>query len=87
MFRSKRKISRWWLVLAIFLGLLIGGLLGDLIGNWLPLARLGLEIGNVVPFILHSAVFDLSLQCMVRFNLGSLIGLLVAILVFRLLDK
>ncbi|MCE5197100.1 MAG: hypothetical protein LLG09_08255 [Negativicutes bacterium] len=87
MFRSKRRISRWWLVLAIFLGLLIGGLLGDFIGNWLPLARLGLEIGNVEPFILTSALLDLSLQFMIRFNLGSLIGLLISILIFRLLDK
>ncbi len=87
MFRSRKRISRWWLVLAIVLGTLIGGLLGDWIGNWLPLARLGIEIGNAAPFILNTNLLMLNLQILARFNLGSLLGLLLGILIFRYIDR
>ena len=87
MFRNKRRISRWWLVLAIILGTLIGGLLGDWLGNWLPLARMGIEIGNAAPFVIDTSLLTMSLQILVRYNLGSLLGLLIGIIVFRYFDR
>lgn len=87
MFRNKRRISRWWLVLAIVLGTLIGGLLGDWLGNWLPLARMGIEIGNTTPFVIKTNLLEMSLGILVRYNLGSLLGLLIGALVFRYFDR
>lgn len=87
MFRSRRRISRWWMVLAITIGTFIGGLLGDFIGNWLPLARLGIEVGNSVPFIVETNLLSMTLQMLVRFNLGSILGLFIGILVFRYFDR
>jgi uncharacterized membrane protein YfcA len=87
MFRNKKRLSRWWLVLAIVLGTFIGGMLGDWLGNWLPLARMGIEIGNAAPFTLDTNLLTMSLQILARFNLGSLLGLLIGILVFRYFDR
>lgn len=87
MFRTKRRLSRWWLVLAIVIGMLLGGLLADFIGQWLPLARLGLEIGNADSFHVDTTLLKLDLQILMRFNLGSLLGLLIAIITFRFFDN
>jgi len=87
MFRSRKRISRWWLVLAIVLGTLMGGILGDFIGNWLPLARLGIEIGNTAPFAINTSLLMMNLQILARFNLGSLLGLFIGILIFRYFDR
>lgn len=87
MFRNRRRISRWWLVLAILCGLLIGGLVADFIGRWLPMAKMGLEIGNMEPLRIDTNLLKLELQLLLRFNLGSVLGLLIGILVFRFFDK
>ncbi len=81
--RGRRQSSFWGWVLVIFIGLFAGSWLGSYLSRWLPFLSTGIEIGNTTPLVISSSIIDLTFKLLLRFNLGSLIGLLLAVLIFR----
>lgn len=67
----------------ILVGLLIGSWLGSYLSRWLPFLTTSIEVGNTSPLVIDSAIIDLTFKILLRFNLGSLVGLLLAIFVYR----
>lgn len=78
-----RYRNPWLLMLLIITGVVLGGLIGSSLGNTLPILSygpgpLGLEDFNVdlgVVYLQFTLLFDI--------NISSLIGLLLAVLIFN----
>ncbi|MGE5654736.1 MAG: DUF4321 domain-containing protein [Bacillota bacterium] len=84
--RGRRQSSYWGWILVVLLGLFVGSWLGSYLSRWLPFLTTSIEIGNTAPLIINSSVLDLTFKLLVRFNLGSLVGLLLAVLIYRRLS-
>ncbi len=84
--RGRRQGSIWGWILVILLGLFVGSWLGSYLSRWLPFLTTSIEIGNTSPLVIHSSVIDLTFKMLLRFNLGSLVGLLLAVLIYRRLS-
>ena len=79
--------STWILIIIIFSGLVIGGLLGDLATQvdslkWLSY---GQEFGLEQPIILNLSIIKLTFAFMIKINIASIIGLVIAIIIYRYL--
>lgn len=75
------------LVLIIFVlcGLVIGGLLGKLTSgiNWLNWLSYGQSFGLANPVTLDLGVVKLTLGLMFEINIASIVGIIIAIFVYR----
>lgn len=74
----------WLLLIFILSGLVIGGLLGQFAGNagitWLSY---GQEFGTVEPLSLDLGLLKLTFGLIFRINISSIIGLLIAVFIYR----
>ena len=75
----------WILLLFILSGLVIGGLLGELAGQvdslwWLSY---GQSFGLTSPVELNLSIMQITFALMFKINIASIIGLIIAILVYR----
>ena len=72
-------------ILFILAGLVIGGLLGNLATNvsWLSWLAYGEEFGLMEPLILDLNVLTLTLGLTIKINVASIIGVIIAIFVYR----
>lgn len=81
---TKEKNS---LVLIIFIlcGVVIGGLLGELTKNvsWLNWLSYGQTFGITNPVILDLGVINLTIGILVKINIASIIGIVIAIFLYR----
>lgn len=77
--------NAWILVLFIFAGLVIGGLLGELAGNvsWLSWLGYSQSFGLDSPLVLDLNVIKLTFACMIKINVASILGLGIAIFIYR----
>lgn len=78
--------SKFWLFLIfLFSGIIIGGLIGDLSKSVPYLAWLGYgkSFGLTEPLLLDISVLKLSFSIMFELNIASVIGILIAVLVYR----
>ena len=75
------------LVLIIFIlcGIVIGGLIGQLTKDisWLSWLSYGKEFGLVDPITLDLGVVQLTLGLMFKINVSSIIGIAIAIFIYR----
>lgn len=75
------------LVLIIFVlcGLVIGGLIGQLTSgiSWLNWLSYGQEFGLVNPITLDLGVVQLTLGLLFKINVSSIIGIAIAIFIYR----
>lgn len=75
------------LVLIIFVlcGLVIGGLLGELAKNisWLSWLSYGQQFGLANPVTLDLGVVELTLGLMFKINVSSIIGIIIAVFIYR----
>ena len=75
------------LVLIIFIlcGLVIGGLIGQLTSgiSWLNWLSYGQEFGLIDPITLDLGVVQLTLGLMFKINVSSIIGIAIAIFIYR----
>jgi len=78
--------STWILIIFIFSGLVIGGLLGDLANqvDFLSWLSYGQEFGLESPIILNLSIIKLTFAFMIKINIASIIGLVIAIFIYRL---
>ncbi len=77
--------NAWILVLFIFAGLVIGGLLGELASNvsWLSWLAYSQSFGLDSPVVLDLNVIKLTFACMIKINIASILGLGIAIFIYR----
>ena len=82
---ATRDKNIWMLLLFVLSGLVIGGLLGELAGNvdflwWLSY---GQSFGFDTPVSLNLNIVQITFGLMFKINIASIIGLIIAILVYR----
>ena len=75
------------LVLIIFIlcGIVIGGLIGQLASSvsWLNWLSYGMDFGLVDPIVLDLGVVQLTLGLLFKINVSSIIGIAIAIFIYR----
>jgi len=85
---SKRVREPWWiLVIIVVAGAMLGSVVADAVGQFTYLAPLGHSVAFGVdpPVTLDLRVATMTLGFAVRLNLAIMLGIIVAIFVFRAL--
>ncbi len=80
----KAKTSPWILILLLFVGGVVGSLLWALVTPYLPevLGR-SLTVGSTAgPLILDLDVFTLTIGLVLKLNIGSMLGMIVAAIIY-----
>lgn len=82
---ATRDKSTWIVLLFIFAGLVIGGLLGEVASqvDWLSWLAYGQTFGIENPFVLNLNVMSLTFAFTLHINIASIIGLAIAIFLYR----
>lgn len=82
---ATREKRGWILVIFILSGLVIGGLLGELAAevDWLWWLAFGQEFGIPNALTLNLGMLSLTFACMIKINVASIIGVLIAIFAYR----
>lgn len=82
---ATRDKNIWILILFILSGLVIGGLLGELAGqvDFLWWLSYGQSFGLETPISLNLNIVQITFGLMFKINIASIIGLIVAILIYR----
>ncbi|MBR3002565.1 MAG: DUF4321 domain-containing protein [Clostridia bacterium] len=82
---ATKEKNIWILLIFILSGLVIGGLLGELANqiDWLKWMAFGQQFGLESPIVLNLGVLTLTFALMVKINIASIIGLAVAIFIYR----
>lgn len=77
--------GKWVAILFILSGLVIGGLLGDLAANidWLWWLSFGEQFGLQEPLVLDLKVLTITFALMIKINIASIIGVIIALLIYR----
>ena len=82
---AKRDKSTWIVLLFIIAGLVIGGLLGQIASqvDWLSWLAYGQTFGIKEPFELDMNVLSLTFAFSLQINIASIIGLAIAIFLYK----
>lgn len=82
---ATRDKNIWILVLFILSGLVVGGLLGELAKSvdWLWWLGFGQEFGLESPIVLNLSVITITFALMFRINIASIIGMALALFIYR----
>lgn len=82
---AMRDKKTWVAILFVFAGLVIGGLLGEVASqvDWLGWLAYGQTFGIEEPFVLNLDVLSLTFAFSVYINIASIIGLAIAIFLYR----
>lgn len=80
-----RDKNTWILLVFICVGLVLGGLIGQLASqvDWLSWLSYGQEFGLKEPIMLELNVLKITFGFMVYINVASIIGLAIAIFLYR----
>ena len=75
----------WILLLFILSGLVVGGLLGDIAANvdWLSWMAYGEQFGFTSPIELDLSIVKITFALMLKINIASIIGMILAILIYK----
>lgn len=80
------KEKKFWILLIFLLsGLVIGGLLGELANkvSWLWWLSYGQSFGLSTPVTLDLSVLKITFSCMIKINVASIIGIILAVIWYR----
>lgn len=82
---ATKEKNIWILIIFILSGIVVGGLLGELAQNvsWLKWMAFGQEFGLQNPVLLNLGVLTLTFGLMIKINIASIIGLALAIFIYR----
>lgn len=82
---ATRDKNIWILILFILSGLVIGGLLGELAGqvDFLWWLSYGQSFGLETPISINLNIVQITFGLMFKINIASIIGLIIAILIYR----
>ncbi|MBQ9280291.1 MAG: DUF4321 domain-containing protein [Clostridia bacterium] len=78
--------KRFWIFLIfIFAGIILGGLLGELASHVSALSWLayGKTFGLTEPVVLDLSVLELTFKIVFQLNVASIIGIIVAIIIYK----
>lgn len=77
----------WALFLLILTGIVLGGFIGDLAAgvSWLSWLSYGQTFGLTSPLVLDLGILVLTFGLTIRITIASIIGVLLAILIYRLI--
>lgn len=80
-----REGKTWLFWILLFSGIIFGGLLGELARevSFLSWMSYGQSFGLEQPFVLNLGVLNLSFSIMFNLNVASIIGVLLAIFIYR----
>lgn len=85
------KHTNWLLVFILLAGLVLGGFLGEVLGDYSALSWLnyGKEFGinPDSPLVLSFYVLRMSFGLMIKINIASILGVLLALLLYRLFRR
>ncbi|HEV2439226.1 MAG TPA: DUF4321 domain-containing protein [bacterium] len=90
MARAAKRTARdpWWiLIVVVVAGAVLGSVVADALGQFTYLAPLGhsVAVGVDPPVTLDVRVITLTLGFVVRLNLATVLGIIAAVYIFRLL--
>ena len=80
------KEKNFWILLIFLLsGLVIGGLLGELANkvDWLWWLSYGQSFGLSTPVTLDLSILKITFSCMIKINVASIIGIILAVIWYR----
>lgn len=82
---ATREKNIWILMVFLLSGLVIGGLLGEIASkvDWLWWLSYGENFGISSPIELNLSVISISFGLMFRINIASIIGMALAIFIYR----
>ena len=82
---ATRDKSSLIIILFICAGLVIGGLLGEVASqvNWLNWLAYGQTFGIQNPFVLDLNVLSLTFGMVLKINIASIIGMILAVFIYR----
>jgi len=88
-YRRKSRSSIWFLILICIIGLELGGYLGLYLSQWEQLrwAGIALEVGTESPWVIITPLHEASILLKTRFNLGSLLGLSLGVVLYNMWRK
>ncbi|HCJ57217.1 DUF4321 domain-containing protein [Lutispora sp.] len=72
----------WILLLILICGVVVGGFIGEILGNYIPILKYGYNLG-VSPHTYDLRVIKLTFGLTFNINMFSILGIIIAILVFR----
>ncbi|MCC5911592.1 MAG: DUF4321 domain-containing protein [Clostridiaceae bacterium] len=78
-----RYKNPWILILLIITGVVLGGLIASSLGSTLPLLSYGPEPLGLNNFQVNLGIIYINLTFLVHINVANLIGLLLAVLIFK----
>ncbi len=81
----RRGTSGWALFLLVFAGIVIGGFVGEWLGGYQSFSWLayGKTFGLVSPVVLDLNVLVITFGLTVKFNIASIIGIVIAFIIYR----
>ena len=79
--------NKWSLLLLLLAGVVLGGFLGQLLGGlsafqWL---NFGQSFGLASPVVLDLRILTITFAMTIKITVGGILGILIAILIYRLL--
>lgn len=82
---ATREKNKWILLLFILAGLVVGSLLGEVASHvkelwWLSYGK---EFGLTSPLTLDLSIMTITFGLMIKINIASIIGVIVALLIYR----
>ncbi len=82
---ATREKNIWILLVFLLAGLVIGGLLGKLAASvpWLWWLSYEQQFGLETPFVLDLSVLKITFGLMVKINIASIIGMVLAIFIYK----
>ena len=75
----------WILLVFLLSGLVVGGLLGEFAAkvDWLWWLAYGESFGLSTPVTLDLSVLKITFSCMIKINVASIIGIILAVIWYR----
>ncbi len=77
--------NTWFLIVLVCAGLVIGGLIGQLASqiDWLSWLSYGQEFGLAEPLTLDLSVIKITFGFVININMASIIGIAIALVIYR----
>ncbi|MGB3366757.1 MAG: DUF4321 domain-containing protein [Acidaminobacteraceae bacterium] len=80
--RINNNKSFFVLIIVILIGLVLGGVIGELFKDYIKVLSYGETIG-FSPVTIDLAIVELTIGFVMRINLSSIIGIVIALLLFK----